>query len=212
MTTSLRPESKASSRRALLAGALGGLGALAASAIGRPSLTEAHDVDDVLLGGGNTATATTSITNNSNSNTVLAATSSSSGAAFEGTTTSGDAIQGNSESGTAVRGTAGSGFGVKGVSNAVGVYGSAAGTSSSKGVWGETTVGHAIHGTATSGFAGYFAGKVYTTRFHELKEIADPTAPAADKARLFVRDNGLGKTQLCVRFNTGAIRVLATQA
>jgi hypothetical protein len=48
--------------------------------------------------------------------------------------------------------------------------------------------------------------------YQEMMEMAaDPAAPAADKARLFVRDNGAGKTQLCVRFATGAVVVLATQ-
>jgi len=37
------------------------------------------------------------------------------------------------------------------------------------------------------------------------------TKPNSAKARLFVRDNGAGKTQLCVQFNTGAVQVLATQ-
>jgi hypothetical protein len=43
------------------------------------------------------------------------------------------------------------------------------------------------------------------------REIADPSAPAADKAELYIRDNGAGKTQLCVRFSSGAVQVLATQ-
>jgi len=42
-------------------------------------------------------------------------------------------------------------------------------------------------------------------------EISDPSAPSANQGRLYFRDNGAGKTQLCVRFNTGAIQVLATQ-
>lgn len=47
--------------------------------------------------------------------------------------------------------------------------------------------------------------------FQELSEIADAAAPSADKARLYVRDNGAGKTQLAVAFPTGAIQVLATE-
>jgi len=48
--------------------------------------------------------------------------------------------------------------------------------------------------------------------FQEMTELAaDPPAPAVDTGRLFLRDNGSGKTQLCVRFNTGAVQVLATQ-
>jgi hypothetical protein len=38
-----------------------------------------------------------------------------------------------------------------------------------------------------------------------------PPARAANRARLFIKDNGAGKTQLCVRFNTGAVQVVATQ-
>ena len=44
-----------------------------------------------------------------------------------------------------------------------------------------------------------------------MTEITAPSAPGANKARLFLKDNGSGKTQLCVRFNTGVIQVLATQ-
>lgn len=40
---------------------------------------------------------------------------------------------------------------------------------------------------------------------------AAPPAPISNKARLYVRDNGAGKTQLVVRFATGAVQVLATE-
>ena len=43
-----------------------------------------------------------------------------------------------------------------------------------------------------------------------MREISAPAAPGLNKARLFLRDNG-GFTQLCVRFNTGSVKVLATQ-
>lgn len=55
------------------------------------------------------------------------------------------------------------------------------------------------------------AGIVGVTSAFEFVEMAAPAAPAANRARLFSRDNGAGKTQLCVVFNTGAIAVLATQ-
>ena len=49
-------------------------------------------------------------------------------------------------------------------------------------------------------------------RHIEYTELAvDPEAPAANSARLYARDNGAGKTQLCVRFLTGAVQVLATE-
>ena len=40
---------------------------------------------------------------------------------------------------------------------------------------------------------------------------ADLAAPSANGARLYTRDNGSGKTQLVVRFNTGPPVVIATQ-
>lgn len=43
------------------------------------------------------------------------------------------------------------------------------------------------------------------------EQSSDPNAPAADAARLFIKDNGAGKTQLAVRFNTGATQIIATQ-
>lgn len=42
-------------------------------------------------------------------------------------------------------------------------------------------------------------------------EVADPAAPAANLGILYIRDNGAGKSQLCIRFNTGAVQVIATE-
>lgn len=47
--------------------------------------------------------------------------------------------------------------------------------------------------------------------FIDMTEQTLPAAPAANVGRLFTRDNGAGKTQLVVRFNTGAEQVIATQ-
>lgn len=47
--------------------------------------------------------------------------------------------------------------------------------------------------------------------YFEMKKRSDPSAPAADTARLYVKDNGAGKTQLVVRFPTGAVQVIATE-
>jgi hypothetical protein len=55
---------------------------------------------------------------------------------------------------------------------------------------------------------GYFDGN---TGAIEISEQTAPSAPASDKAVIFARDNGSGKTQLCVRFTTGAIQVIATE-
>lgn len=49
--------------------------------------------------------------------------------------------------------------------------------------------------------------------YMELSEdgTTDAAAGAVNRGRLYVRDNGSGKTQLCVRFNTGAVQVIATE-
>lgn len=40
---------------------------------------------------------------------------------------------------------------------------------------------------------------------------ADLAAPAANKVRIYSRDNGAGKTQIVARFPTGAVQVIATE-
>lgn len=45
----------------------------------------------------------------------------------------------------------------------------------------------------------------------QFTEMTAPAAGAANTARLFCRDNGSGKSQLCVIFATGAIQVVATE-
>lgn len=54
-------------------------------------------------------------------------------------------------------------------------------------------------------------GENVVNAFVEFSETTDPAAPATDHARLYARDNGVGKTQLCVRFATGAVQVIATE-
>jgi len=92
-----------------------------------------------------------------------------------------------------------------------GVYGTAGQDGTSRGVWGSSPAGHGLHGQSDTGWAGYFDGRVFSRREMVLQEIGTPGAPGRNKATLFIRDNGSGKTQLCVRFHTGSVRVLATQ-
>ena len=255
MTAALQPETKSPSRRALLAGALGGLGALAASAIARPRSVQADDPFDVLLGGENVASDTTTITNNSNNNTVLFGESTSGGIGVKGTSGSNFGVEGNSLTGVGVEGISDSSIGLRGSSTShiavhgfslasgqpatvgwagvnstgvlgysnpgtgllpaakakTGVFGYANQDTTATGVRGESTIGVGVRGKATTGYAGFFDGRVFTTRYYELGEIATPNAPAANQARLFVKDNGAGKTQLCVRFHTGASQIIKTE-
>lgn len=46
----------------------------------------------------------------------------------------------------------------------------------------------------------------------QLAEISDPSNASTNQAYLFTKDNGSGKTQLCVKFSSGASIVIATQA
>lgn len=57
-----------------------------------------------------------------------------------------------------------------------------------------------ITGTGGSGFA------------QLIEQTSTPATPSADRARLFARDNGSGKTQICVVYADGSIGVLNTQA
>lgn len=47
--------------------------------------------------------------------------------------------------------------------------------------------------------------------FMQFTEMTEPSNGPANSGRLFTKDNGAGKTQLCVRFNTGVTQVIATE-
>jgi len=237
-------QSTTPSRRALLAGVLGGAGAWMATALGRATQVRAGVDGDVVLGGDNVSPETTSITKNGAGDVF--ATHSDTGDCINGYAGSSTAVYGTSLSGTGTFGgstsgiglygftstsakpasygqSAGNGTGVLGHSNngvapippaakpKTGVFGYAAQDTSARGVWGESPAGIGLYGRTTTGFAGYFQGKVFMSSFQEMIEVATPAAPGANRARLFVRDNGAGKTQLCVRFPTGSVKLLAQE-
>ena len=244
MTAQVQSEPTPRSRRALLAGAIGGIGALAMSAIGRASPVAAADGEAVLVGGEYASSTPTGIT--TSGATALYGTSNS-GIGVRGESTAVGGVEGFSDLGFGVQGTSAHRAGVRGTAHAegqpgalgwstssftgvlgfsgrdvyepdipaakpkTGVFGYAAQDTSSRGMWGESPGGIGVYGRTTSGFAGYFQGKVFTSSFHEMIEIATPAAPGANRARLFVRDVG-GKTQLCVRFATGSVKLLAQEA
>jgi hypothetical protein len=45
----------------------------------------------------------------------------------------------------------------------------------------------------------------------QLPEMSEPSAPSANYGRLYVKDNGSGKSQACVRFASGASQCFATE-
>ncbi len=65
-------------------------------------------------------------------------------------------------------------------------------------------------GTALGSTSSRFA-TIHLRDYAYFSEIADPSAPAADRALLYCKDNGSGKSQLAVRFATGAVQVIATE-
>jgi hypothetical protein len=230
MAVTAQPDSKSTSRRAVLAGALGGIGALAAAAIGRASPVRGADGETVVVGGEFDAA---SVTGFNATNTTALYGASTSGIGVRGDSSSSIGLYATSVSNLAIWGhsaaasyaacaarSAGNGTGVEGYSGGgplppprpkTGVYGNANQDIFSTGVYGLSDLGVGLRGKTTSGYAGYFEGRVYTNAFYELGEVANPAAPLANRARLFVRDNGSGKTQLCVRFHTGSVRVISTE-
>lgn len=97
---------------------------------------------------------------------------------------------------------------------------------------GSTTFSGAITSSDTASFSGTvsftgetsfsnttsFTGNVNmssalkTTSYFDIGEIEIPSNPDVNTARLFVKDNGSGKTQLCVIFPTGNSIVIATES
>lgn len=142
-----QPDSKSASRRALLAGALGGLGAWAASAIGRASPVRAADGETVLVGGEYQSTSVTRISNPTNASIVLEGVSSS-GTGVVGVSTSFYGVQAISNTGSGVGAFSTSGMGVYGASG------------SHRGVWGFSDTGTGLFGSCGTGLALRAEGRI----------------------------------------------------
>ena len=226
------------SRRALLAGALGGIGAVVAGAIGRASPLRAEGEAVVVGGDYNTATSTTTLASSTQGVTVLRAENTARGTAIEGVSAGDAGVVGESDLGFGVLGRSRHQTAVFGVSDdgaggvfrsdsnvalvassgpnpplphgSIGIMGAASADATSRGVWGRSEAGHAIHGQSHSGWAGYFDGKVFTEKYIELAAMTTPGPPASDHAKLFLRQTSTGRTQVCVKFHNGVTRVLAT--
>lgn len=66
-------------------------------------------------------------------------------------------------------------------------------------------------GTNTFSGAVSLSSSASTSSYLDFSEISDPDAPGSNTARIYARDNGSGKTQICVRFPTGSSVVIATE-
>lgn len=127
-------ESVPRSRRALLAGGLGGLAALAVQALGRPVRVNAADGQTVVVGGEYTSSSPTKITNGS---------AGDPGIAIWGASTQSVGVYGSSSGAAGVVGETSNGNGVHGFGTSAGVRGQG----TSYGVRGDGSVGVAGVGT-----------------------------------------------------------------
>jgi hypothetical protein len=158
------------SRRAILAGGLGGVAALAAGAFGRPSPALAGTDGDVVLGGENVTSGNTHVTNSDVGGSAVGFTGSCyAGTGLYGTSHTSYGAYGYSDTHVgsfgvgAVAGVAGqngAGTGVLGYGGfgdlpapkpSTGVYGYAAQDANSRGVWGYSPAGQGVRGDATTG-------------------------------------------------------------
>jgi hypothetical protein len=169
------------SRRSLLAGILGGAGALIAHALASAAPVAAADGDPVVLGASdNDATSTTVVNATAGTaNPVFAAASGSAVTAVEGTSAGGTGVRGHSSS-TPPSGTV----------TRAGVYGFADQSHPADiGVWGDTVIGTGLVGTGDWGVAG--SGTVGVvgmglepdgTGIHGYAGTGQPNIPATNTA------------------------------
>jgi hypothetical protein len=200
-------------RRALLAGAIGGLGVWVASAIGRAAPAEAAAGDPIRMGRINRAGTSiravqlrTPEEPGSESAAAIRAEGANKGRALVAVVgLSGTAISAYSPDELGVLARCPDGIAVRGESETqIGMAGS--------GRVGVSGQGSEIGIAASSGGkAGVFGGTVLINGVQDLVSQSDPAAPEASNLRLFARDNGSGKMQFCIRFPTGAVQVIATE-
>ena len=151
------------SRRAVLAAALGGLGAVIASRIATPDAARAADNDPVQIGVANDGSTTTALTS-SGANAAFAVTGVGQG--VSGTTPDGTGLWGASTDitpsdflttpshRTGVLGYVGDGSGINPTTDEVGIYGFSDVSFNSTGVWGDTGTGYGVLGTGYVGVYG----------------------------------------------------------
>lgn len=151
------------SRRAVLAAALGGVGAVIASRLATPGAVSAADTDPVLVGGSFTGTLTTSLASTA-AGAALAVTGVGQG--VTGQTPDGIGLWGASTDTvpvvdftaaghrTGIVGVTGTGTGIANNTGEVGIYGFSDLSGNSTGVWGDTGSGYGVLGTGYVGVYG----------------------------------------------------------
>jgi hypothetical protein len=143
------------SRRAVLAAALGGLGAVVVSRFATPEAVKAANDDPVTVGHPFTGTAETSITVTGAANAIVG--SSDTGTGLRGSSTSTSAVVDPTviAHATGVIGTAGDTTNMAGNTGETGVYGFSDITPGSNGVWGDSVTGTGVYGSGDTGVVGF---------------------------------------------------------
>jgi hypothetical protein len=151
------------SRRAVLAAALGGLGAVIASRIATPSAVNAAAGDPITVDNSVSGAATTALAS-TGANAAFAVTGVGQG--VSGTTPDGTGLWGASTDATpiadftapghrtGIAGVTGSGTGIANNTGEVGVYGFSDVSGNSTGVWGDSTSGYGLIGSGLVGVYG----------------------------------------------------------
>ena len=139
------------SRRALLAGMLGGLGAWAAASVGRADPVAAIDGSTVVVGGEYGGSSVTAI-NVAGDSDAIRGSSEGGGSGLRGLSSTGFGVFGSSQSGHGVAGQSSSGAGVRGQSaSGTGVDGRTTSASmADPGVYGEGVAGYGVWATSAS--------------------------------------------------------------
>jgi hypothetical protein len=207
-------QSASTSRRALLVGALGGLGAAVAGAIGRASPVRAEGQTVEVGGEYHNATSTTAIGNNSNNQAAIRGINNQAGQGVEGHSVSGHGVHGTAGSGMGVYGFSSSGPSIYGFhyanGNAIwgftndpdGGWASVAGshngggpgvlgenTNRGHGTWGRAlgSSGAGVFGESTNGRGGIFQGKKAQIRLNPSTASTHP--PGGSTGDFFVDAN-----------------------
>ena len=186
------------SRRALLAGVVGGVGAWLVSAAQRAMPADASAGDPLLAGRTNSGGGFSTELRANTTKPTFRAIQLGGGAGIRAEATTGRAVMATA---------GGQGTGVWAYSpNHIGVH-----ARSAHG-WAVLAEGPGPDSYAliTSGRS-HFGGNVVVQGGVALTEEISSALPKVDQARLFARDNGAGRTQLCVQFHSGDVQVLATQ-
>jgi hypothetical protein len=203
-------------RRALLAGVIGGLGAFLASAAQRVMPVEARMGDPIRIGqvaGGGTGTTGLRATTGG---PAFRAVQMGGGTGIYAESTSGRAVVGMAGSqGTGLWGSSPDHIGVFATTNTgIAVNGRAVGRDSVA-LFGDArgTNAFAVLGFGPSHFDGDVTvnGRLFVTNAVTFEQTAAPQAPRAGEVRLFAKQNGWGKTQICVQYPSGAVQTLATE-